>query len=325
MHKTKKRLLSGIKPTGDLHIGNYFGAMMQFLEFQKNYESFIFIADYHALNQVKDPKKIKKDSLEIVKAYLAAGLDPKKVHLFKQSDVPQVTELCWIFNCILPMALLKRAHAYKDAVAKGKSVNMGLFDYPVLMAADILIYNSDIVPVGKDQKQHVEMAQETAKRFNNIYGKTFKIPEIMVKQDVAVIKGLDGRKMSKSYNNVIGLFDSEEETKEKIMKIVTDSKRPEEPKNPENCNVFYFHKLFSPKSELEKIRKRYKEGGISYQESKEILAKNINKFLAKIRDKKKKLDKNENYIKKVLEEGKTAALREAQKTLNKAKKKVGVI
>lgn len=318
-----KTLLSGIKPTGDIHIGNYFGAMKQFLEYQKKYKSFVFIADYHALNQNKDAKKIKDYTLEIAKAYLAVGLDPKKVILFKQSDVPQVTELCWIFNCILPMALLKRAHAYKDAIAKKEQVNMGLFDYPVLMAADILIYDSNVVPVGKDQKQHVEIAQETARIFNKTYGKTFKTPEVLIGKDVAVIQGLDGRKMSKSYNNVIGLFDSQEETKSKAMKIVTDSKKPDEPKNPEKCNVFYFHKLFS-KKELPVLSKRYKEGKISYRESKEILAKNINKFLKPIREKKKKLDKNPSYIKKVLSDGAKKAFPVADKKLQEVKEKVGV-
>lgn len=320
----KKRLLSGIKPTGDIHIGNYFGAMKQFLIYQEKYESFIFVADYHALNQEKNPQKIRKNTLEIVKAYLAVGLDPKKVHFFKQSDIPFVTELCWILNCITPIGVLQRAHAYKDAVAKGKPVNMGLFDYPVLMAADILIYDSDIVPVGKDQKQHIEIAQDLAERFNKIYGKTFKIPKGVIKKDVAVIKGIDGRKMSKSYNNVIGLFDSEKDVEEKVMKIVTDSKPPHEPKDPEKCNIFYFHKLFTPKKELEKIKERYKKGAISYKESKEILAKNINKFLFPIRERKKELDKNESFVKKVLEEGKEYAKKVASKKLDEVKKKIGV-
>ncbi len=318
-----KRLLSGIKPTGDIHIGNYFGAMKQFLEYQKRYQSFIFVADYHALNQEKNSQKIKEKTLEIIKAYLAIGLDPKKVILFKQSDVPQVTELCWIFNCILPIGLLKRAHAYKDATAKGKPVNMGLFDYPVLMAADILIYDSDIVPVGSDQKQHIEIAQETARVFNKIYGKTFKIPEGLIKEDVSTIKGIDGRKMSKSYNNVIGLFDSEEQTKSKVMKIITDSKKTNEPKDPEKCNIFYFHKIFS-KKELTTLLKRYKEGKISYQESKEILARNINSFLKPLREKKKELDKNPTHIKKVLLEGAKKASFIADRKIQEVKRKIGV-
>lgn len=321
----KKRLLSGIKPTGDIHIGNYFGAMRQFLEYQEKYESFIFVADYHALNQEKNPQKIKKNTLEIVKAYLAIGLDPKKVHLFKQSDVPLVTELCWILNCITPIGVLQRAHAYKDALAKKKPVNMGLFDYPVLMAADILIYDSDIVPVGQDQKQHIEIAQDLAERFNKIYGKTFKIPKGLIKRDVAVIKGTDGRKMSKSYNNVIGLFDSEQEVREKVMKIVTDSRPPSEPKDPEKCNIFYFHKLFTPQKELIKIKERYKKGDISYKESKEILIMSINKFLSPIRDRKKELDKKESFVKEILEKGCKIATQVARRKLEEVKKKIGVI
>lgn len=320
----KKRLLSGIKPTGDIHIGNYFGAMRQFLEYQEKYESFIFVADYHALNQEKNPQKIKKNTLEIVKAYLAIGLDPKKVHLFKQSDVPLVTELCWILNCITPIGVLQRAHAYKDALAKKKPVNMGLFDYPVLMAADILIYDSDIVPVGQDQKQHIEIAQDLAERFNKIYGKTFKIPKGLIKRDVAVIKGTDGRKMSKSYNNVIGLFDSEQEVREKVMKIVTDSRPPSEPKDPEKCNIFYFHKLFTPQKELIKIKERYKKGDISYKESKEILVANINKFLDPIRKRKKDLDQNEDFIRKILNKGKKYARKVAEEKLKEVKRKIGV-
>jgi tryptophanyl-tRNA synthetase len=318
-----QRLLSGIKPTGNIHIGNYFGAMKLFLDYQEKYESFVFIADYHALNQIKDAKNLSKYSLEIAKAYLATGLDPKKVILFKQSDVPAVTELCWIFNCILPIGMLKRAHAYKDALAKKESINMGLFDYPVLMAADILIYDSDIVPVGKDQKQHIEMAQEIAKRFNNLYGESFKIPKPVIRDEVSIITGIDGKKMSKSYGNTIGLFDSEEQTKEKIMKIVTDSKGPNEPKDPEKDNVFYFHKLFS-QDILQDLSKKYKEGNISYQESKEILAGNINNYLKDIRRKKKQLDNNPQEVEKVLNDGREKALPIAQKKLELIKKKIGI-
>jgi tryptophanyl-tRNA synthetase len=205
-----KRCLSGIKPTGDIHIGNYFGAIKQFVDMQSEYENFIFIADYHALNQINNPQILSSGILEIAKAYLATGLDPQKTILFRQSDIPQTTELCWIFNSITPYSLMKRAHAFKDAEAKSLPINMGLFDYPVLMASDILIYDSEVVPVGQDQKQHVEMAQDIARIFNNFYGETFKIPEVLIKDEVAIVKGLDGRKMSKSYNNTIGLFDDKD-------------------------------------------------------------------------------------------------------------------
>lgn len=320
----KKRLLSGVKPTGNPHIGNYFGAMRQFVDLQDEYENFIFIADFHALNQIQDAKKISSNTLEIAKTYLAIGIDPKKTVLFRQSDISPVTELCWILNSITPIGLLQRAHAYKEAKEKGKSINMGLFDYPVLMAADILMYNSDVVPVGEDQKQHLEMTRFMAKSFNSKFGDTFKIPEALINKDVAVIKGLDGRKMSKSYDNVIGLFDSEEATAKKIMSIVTDSRRPNESKDPETCNVFQFHKLFSVK-DLKEIKERYKKGGISYKESKEILVKNMNNFLSPIRQRKKELDKNPASVFQALIEGKKKALEVAEEKIKEVKKKVGIL
>jgi tryptophanyl-tRNA synthetase len=320
----KKRLLSGVKPTGKIHIGNYFGAMRQFVEFQDEYENFIFIADYHALNQIHNPKELSQYILEVAKAYLAIGLDPKKTVLFRQSDIGPVIELCWIFNCITSMALLKRAHAYKDALAKGKPINMGLFDYPVLMAADILIYKSDVVPIGRDQQQHLEITREIAKKFNRIYGNTFKIPQGIIKENVAEIKGLDGRKMSKSYKNTIELFDNEKEIERKIMSIVTDSRKVDEPKNPEACNIFSLHKLFTNKNELDRLRARYREGSISYKESKELLIANINKFLKPIREKKQELDRNPDYVINVLKKGKEIALEVANKTLKEVKTKIGL-
>ena len=204
--ETKKILLSGIKPTGRLHIANYFGAMRQFLEFQDSYESYIFIADYHAMTTVQNRAELMQNSIDVALDYLAIGLDPKKVTLFKQSDVPQVAELSWIFNCITTMPYLMRAHAFKDAEAKDKEINVGLFDYPMLMAADILIQDADIVPVGKDQKQHVEYARDTAQKFNHVYGEAFKLPEPFIIADVETVPGTDGRKMSKSYDNVIPLL-----------------------------------------------------------------------------------------------------------------------
>ena len=318
-----KKLVTGIKPTGQLHIGNYFGVIKQLLEFQNKYESLVFIADLHALNQVHNASKLKNDILETGKAFLAAGLDPEKITLFRQSDISQVTELCWILNSITPLGLLKRAHAYKDAIAKNKPVNMGLFDYPVLMAADILIYKADIVPIGLDQKQHLEMTQSIAKKFNNIYGKTFNLPEPIIKKDVATVIGTDGRKMSKSYNNTIGLFDSEKETKRKVMSIVTDSKKANEPKDPNKCNIFALHKFFS-RNQLNTIAQRYFNGTISYQESKEILAENINKFLKPMRDRKKELDKKPDYVMEILEEGAKKAQKIAQETLHEIKLKVGL-
>ena len=316
-----KRLLSGIKPTGDIHIGNYFGAMKQFVDLQKDYDSFIFIADLHALNQIHDAQLLSKLVFEIAKAYLAIGLDPEKVVLFRQSDIMPVTELCWIFNSITSMASLKRAHAYKDAIAKNIPINIGLFDYPVLMAADILLYNTDVVPVGKDQVQHVEIAREIAGNFNNVYGETFKLPESKITEDLAVIKGLDGRKMSKSYKNVIGLFDAEDALKKKIMSIKTDSKSKDEPKVIENSTLLDLHKLFSI-TNYEQIRNEFVHGGISYKESKEILYEDILKYFAPIREKKKELDNNPEYVLKILKDGKEKALIEANKKIEEVKDRI---
>jgi len=319
----KKKLLSGVKPTGNIHIGNYFGAMKQFVDLQNDYESFIFIADYHALNQVKNCRILSQNILEIAKAYLSIGLNPQKVVLFKQSDVPLVTELCWIFNSLTPMGLLQRAHAYKDAQAKKIPIDMGLFDYPVLMAADILMYNADVVPVGEDQKQHLEIAQEIARLFNNYYGETFKIPSALIDEGMAVIKGTDGRKMSKSYDNTIGLFDSRKEVAEKIMSIVTDSRAADEPKDPETCNIFALHKLFS-KFQIDLLKTRYQEGSISYKESKEILIDNLNNFLDPIRLKKKELDDNPKFVFDVLARGAEIATKVATVKMEQVRQKIGV-
>ena len=215
---SKKILISGVKPTGRVHIGNYFGAMRQFVDLQNKFESYIFIADYHAMTTVQNREELKQGIIDVALDYLAIGLDPKKVTLFKQSDIPQVAELGWIFNCITTMPYLMRAHAYKDAEAKNKEINVGLFDYPLLMASDILIQDADIVPVGQDQKQHVEYARDTAQKFNRIFGETFKMPEPFILPNVETVIGIDGRKMSKSYDNVIPLFATDEEIKKAVMK-----------------------------------------------------------------------------------------------------------
>jgi len=233
----RKILLSGVKPTGKPHIGNYFGAMKQFVELQTSYESYVFIADLHALTTVQNRGELEENTINVILDYLSIGLDPKKVVIYKQSDVPQVTELGWIFNCITTVPYLMRAHAYKDAVANNKEPNVGLFDYPLLMAADILIQGADVVPVGQDQKQHVEIARDTAEKFNHIFGETFKLPEPLILKGVAAVPGIDGRKMSKSYGNTISLFATDEEVEGTVMSIVTDSsgEKPE--------NVYAIHAL----------------------------------------------------------------------------------
>ncbi|MBU6389717.1 tryptophan--tRNA ligase [Patescibacteria group bacterium] len=318
-----ERLLSGIKPTGNIHIGNYFGAMRQFLELQDQYESFLFIADLHALNQIHNPEELADNIREIAKAYLAIGLDPDKVTLFQQSRVPAHTQLTWIFNSITSMGLLERAHAYKDALANERSVNVGLFDYPVLMAADILLYHPKVVPVGNDQQQHVEIAVDIAQRFHHLYGPTFTIPQPLIRSEVAVVPGLDGRKMSKSYHNVIGLFDTPEATVKKVMAITTDSKGLSEPKDPETCTIFALHKLFST-DQIEELRERYRSGSITYKESKERLAERINAFLQPIRERKAELDSQPEYIERVLAEGSAKASEMAEKTLREVMERVGL-
>lgn len=321
---SKPILLSGVKPTARVHIGNYFGAMKQFVDLQEKYQNFNFIADYHALNQMLDnSQEIKQLTLELTAAYLAIGLNPKKTLLFRQSDVPQVTELNWIFNSLITPSYLQSAHAYKDAVAKKKEVNMGLFCYPVLMAADILAYGSDLVPVGKDQEQHLEIAVDLARKFNHNYKQEiFKLPKAFI-QDAQIIKGTDGEKMSKSKGNVIELFEPEESIKKKVMSIKTDSKGVEEKKNPEEDNVFYFHNLFSAHM-IDELRSRYENGGIGYKESKEILFANMMAYLKPMRDKYFKLIKDEKYLNKVLADGAKRARKVAEEKMERVRRAVGV-
>ncbi len=318
----KKILLSGVKPTNRVHIGNYFGAMKQFVDLQNEYDNYVFIADYHALNQLNNPAELKDNTWNIILDYLAIGLDPKKTVLFKQSDVPQVCELQWIFNCLLPMPYLERAHAYKDAVAKRREVNMGLFCYPVLMAADILLYDADLVPVGEDQKQHLEMASELANKFNNAYTPLFKEPKAYIMEEM-LIKGTDGEKMSKSKNNTIGLFEDEETLKKKVMSIKTDSKGVNDKKHSEEDNVFYFHKLFSAGMLID-LRDRYEHGGIGYKESKEILLKNILGYTAPYRAKRQELEKDPDYVLGILAEGAKLANAKADEKMAKVKEAIGV-
>jgi tryptophanyl-tRNA synthetase len=324
MPGNKKILLSGVKPTGRPHIGNYFGAMKQFVEMQNDFESFVFIADLHALTTVQNKEKMQSGIFDLVLDYLAIGLDSEKVVLFKQSDVPQVTELTWIFNCIITMPYLMRAHAFKDAEAKNKEINVGLFDYPVLMAADILIQDSDVVPVGKDQKQHVEYARDIAEKFNSIFGETFKLPKHQILEETETIQGTDGQKMSKSYGNTIGLFFSDEEIQKAIMSIPTNSKGVEEPKDPEECNIFALHKLFSSEDELGEIRKRYVEGGLGYKESKDILIKNVKDFIRPLREKRKEFANNKELVLEILKKGGEVARQKAEEKMKDVRQKVGI-
>lgn len=324
MNEDGKILVSGVKPTGRPHIGNYFGAMKQFVELQNDYLSFVFIADLHALTTLQNAKELHNQTRDIVLDYLAIGIDPEKTILFKQSDVPQVTELAWTFNCLTTMPYLMRAHAFKDAEAKNKEINVGVFNYPLLMAADILIHDADVVPVGLDQKQHIEIARDTAEKFNRIFGETFKLPNARILESVQTVPGTDGQKMSKSYKNTIGLFDSFEEIQKSVMAIPTDSKGVEEPKDPDTCNVFALHTLFTTGDELDSIRDRYESGGIGYKESKDILVKNIESFIAPLREKRAELSNDMNRVDEILKKGGDIARERAEKKMIEVREKLGL-
>lgn len=313
----KPVLVSGVKPTGAIHIGNYFGAMKQFVDLVNSdaYTPYIFIADYHALNSVQNAEEMRTLTRELIAAYLAIGLNPENVVLFKQSEVTAHTELCWIFDTITTMPYLMRAHAYKDAEAKGREVSVGTFNYPMLMAADILLYDADIVPVGQDQKQHIEYARDTAEKFNRIYGETFKLPKEHIMPEVAVVPGTDGAKMSKSYGNTIPLFASKEKLLETVMGIVTDSSGD----IPQN--VYAVHKLLKSEAELAPIYEHYKG---KYKALKEALCADLEAFIAPMREKYESIKKNQNLIDKVLADGGMAAREVASAKIKAVRKAIGV-
>lgn len=325
MNNKPQILLTGVKPTGRPHVGNYFGAMKQVIDRQADFETnIIFIADLHALTTTQDAAALNQDSLDIAIDYLALGLDPAKAILFRQSAVPAHSELCWIFNCITTVPYLQRAHAYKDATAKNHEVSVGTFDYPLLMAADILLYDTDVVPVGQDQKQHVEIARDTAEKFNRLFGETFKMPEPMILENVKTVPGLDGQKMSKSYGNTIPLFATDEEIKALVMKIVTDSKAPEEPKDPSTCNIFALHELFASPEELATLRQRYEAGGIGYKESKEILIASMTKFIAPLRERRQAIAADPDKVLDILKQGADKARVLAEKKIGEVKMRTGL-
>ena len=312
---SKKIFFSGVQPSGKPHIGNYFGAMKQFVTLQNDYDGYVFIVDYHALHSLRNPKEMSENIKNVLLDYLAIGLDPEKVTIAKQSDVSEHAELCWIFDTVITMPFLMRAHAFKDAEAKNREIDVGTFNYPVLMAADILLYDTDIVPVGADQKQHVEIARDIAEKFNNVYGETFKLPESMILKDVAIVPGTDGRKMSKSYNNTIPLFAEYEEIKKCVMSIVTDSGEGI-PKN-----VYAIHKLIRPESELEKI---YKEKTGKYKELKELLVEDLEKFIAPLRERRKEFAKDIPNALAILKAGGEKAKKIASLKMEEVREKIGV-
>lgn len=318
------RILSGIQPSGKLHLGNYLGAIKQHIELQEKGEAFYFIADYHALTSLRDKEALKENILDVALDYLALGLDPRKAIFYRQSDLPEVTELSWILSAVTPMGLLERCHSYKDKIARGIAPDHGLFAYPVLMAADILIVDADIVPVGKDQKQHVEVTRDIAQRFNFLFGETLKIPEDRIMEDAGIIPGIDGMKMSKSYGNSIDIFLEGKDLKERIMSIVTDSAPVDVPKDPDTNNVYNLLKFFVSPKENDEWRDRFKKGGLKYVEAKKRLITALDETFGAAREKRKELLTRKSEVLDILKEGAGKAKETAGTTLERVRKAVGL-
>ncbi len=318
------RILSGIQPSGVLHIGNYFGMMRPAIELQKEGETFYFIADYHALTSLRDPEALRENSRRVALDFLACGLDPERAALFRQSDVPQVTELAWILSTIAPVGLLERAHSYKDKLARGLAPTVGLFSYPVLMAADILIYDSDAVPVGKDQKQHIEITRDLAVKLNEAYGNVFKLPEPRINPDTQVVPGLDGQKMSKSYENNIDIFGDENETRKRVMSIVTDSTPVEAPKDPTRSTIFQLYSLFASKDEIASMRERFKKGGTGYGDFKKELFEKLWEYFAPMRKRREEILRDKSSIDNVLARGAKRANEIADQVIQRVRAAVGL-
>jgi tryptophanyl-tRNA synthetase len=328
----RKIALTGIKPSGTPHIGNYLGMIRPALELARENLALYFIADYHALTTVKDSKSLKYLTYEVAATWLALGLDPNEVIFFRQSDVPEVMELTWVLSCFTAKGLLNRAHAYKAAVdenvaagrAPDEGISAGLYNYPVLMAADILLYGSHYVPVGLDQKQHIEIARDIAAAFNSTYGDILVLPEGVIREEVMTIPGLDGRKMSKSYDNVIPIFAAPNTMRKSVMRIVTDSRRPEEPKDPEQDNVFNIYRHFVPEEEAERMRQRYIQGGLAYSEIKQGLFELLEDNFSQAREKYEDLMKDWGYLDRVLLEGAEKARDIGKPMMEEVRKAVGV-
>ena len=310
---SKKRLLTGIQSSGQLHIGNYFGALKPFIDTYRDFDSYLMIADYHALTSLKDPTALRENIYNVVRDYLAAGVDPKEATIFQQSRVQEHTELAWILECLVPVSLLELGHAYKDKVAKGLEANAGLFNYPMLMAADIILYDTDVVPVGQDQRQHIEYAREAAAKFNLAYGQTFKEPKEIISDSVATVPGTDGKKMSKSYGNTIPLFGTKEDITKAVMSIVTDSsgERPE--------HVYAIHTLLKTTEELEPL---YEEHKGKYKALKEALIEDLEAFIAPMRERRVAI--TDAMVREVIEEGSARARAYAATKMEEVRTKIGV-
>lgn len=328
----QKISLTGIKPSGTPHVGNYLGMIRPALELAKEYQAMYFIADYHALTSVKDGPALKRLTYDVAATWLALGLDPEKVIFYRQSDIPEVMEFTWVLACFTAKGLLNRAHAYKAAVDENlaarrsadEGINAGLFSYPVLMAADILLFGSHVVPVGLDQKQHLEMTRDIAMAFNSQYGEILRLPEAVIKEEVMTIPGLDGRKMSKSYDNVLPIFAPYDELRKYVMRIVTDSRRPEEPKDPETDNVFAIYRHFAPPGEVEEVRQRYLRGGLAYSQIKRSLAEMLEEKFGEARGSYQAMMQDWEYLDRVLAEGAEKARRMAIPMMEKVRSAVGV-
>ena len=318
------RVLSGVQPSGKLHLGNYFGAIKQHVELQHEGSAFYFIADYHALTTIQDPEVLRENVRDVAVTYLALGLDPEGPVYFRQSDVPEVTELTWLLSTVTGMGLLERAHSYKDKTTRGLKPSVGLFAYPVLMAADILIYQSNLVPVGEDQVQHVEMTQDMAQYFNNTYGKeVFVRPEYRL-TTTPKVPGTDGQKMSKSYDNTIEIFAEGKALKKRVMSVVTDSLGLDDPKDPDACNVFVLYSLFASEEEQQEMAERYRAGGYGYGHAKQALAEKIEGYFAEAREKRQKLLNDPDYLEDYLRTNAARAREEARKTLEAAREACGL-
>ncbi len=324
------RILTGIQPSGALHLGNYFGAMRPAIELQDKGEAFYFIADYHSMTSLTDPAKRRQYTHDVALDFLACGLDPAKCIFWRQSDTPQHTELAWILSTVTPMGLLERCHSYKDKVARlaegdAGAVNHGLFAYPVLMAADILLYDSNVVPVGKDQKQHIEVTRDIAAKFNQLYGQTFVIPEPQIREDVAIVPGTDGQKMSKSYGNTLEIFGDEKILRKKVMSIVMDSRTPAEPKPDADKNsAVQLLKLVAPADTAKEIEERLRAGGMGYGDLKKALFEHYWNYFAGPRAKRAELAKNSDYVEHVLKSGAQKARVVAETVITRAKRACGL-
>ncbi|WP_415396749.1 tryptophan--tRNA ligase [Sulfurimonas sp. CS5] len=318
------RVFTGIQPSGDLHIGNYFGTIKQMVEAQKNSETFAFIANYHAMTSVNDGKRLGELTMQCATDFLALGIDPNKSTFWVQSDVKEVLELYWVLSSFTPMGFLERAHSYKDKTARGQATNHSLFSYPVLMAADMLLFGAEVVPVGKDQIQHVEIARDIATKFNNQYGDILIIPEFRVQEEVQTVPGIDGQKMSKSYGNIVNIFGEEKKQMKTIKKIVTENVAMEEPKEFENCNVYNMAKLFLEGDNLIALQNRYKKGGEGHGHFKIYLGEIMWEYFKEFREKREYYEKNQDEVREILKMGANKAREVAQPIIEKVRSVTGI-